>query len=84
MWAADEQKGRFLRRRNSLVSLRILLRRTSSGSASLLILAFQSTLATGCYAKADQCSLPVAVVFASPPERVNAISIILNSLPVFG
>ncbi len=49
IWAADEQNARFLRRRNSLVSLRILLRCTSSNSAILLILAFQSTFATGCY-----------------------------------
>jgi len=39
IWAADEQNGRFLRRRNSLVSLRILRGCTSSNWAILLILA---------------------------------------------
>ncbi|MDZ4831360.1 MAG: ABC transporter ATP-binding protein [Phycisphaerae bacterium] len=39
IWAADEQNGRLPRRRNSLVSLRILRRCTSSNWAILLIFA---------------------------------------------
>ena len=67
IWAADEQNGRFLRRRNSLVSLRILLRCSSSNSAILLILASKALSPRA--ARLDVINLPANGIYF--PTAVN-------------